>query len=209
MKKYVLLVALALICLPARGQLIKGYGFKVGLTSSNIRVTDFPIANPLVDNRHRHTGYAAFAFIEWSGLSFLSFVTEAGYVQRGYIYDLLEDPENPLTFGFRAKIDLNYLSTATLVKMTFLETPIAPYVLVGPRLDILVKRTPKERNTEAQDFTSVAAGGLLGAGVEMNRLAPVSLFLEIRYSFDVTNSWPGGILDVYNNAFDVLIGVKL
>jgi len=209
MKEYLLLVAFTLFCLPARGQLIKGYGLKVGLTSSDVRVTDFPIANPFVDNRHRRTGYGAFVFIEWKGPSFLSFVTETGYVQRGFSFDLLEDPQNPLTFGYHSQIDLNYISTATLVRMTFLETSLSPFLLVGPRLDILVMRTPKKGRTIAESFSTVAAGGLVGAGLEMKKLLPVSLFLELRYNFDLTNSLPEGILDAYNNAFDVLIGLKL
>ena len=84
---------------------------------------------------------------------------------------------------------------------------MAPYVAGGPRLDVFLGGDPDEGLPSS--YSSTAFGGTVGGGVETSRLFPVTIFGEIRYNFDVTNSLPDVPRDAYNNAFDVLIGVRL
>lgn len=64
-----------------QAQLLKGYGGKLGINLSNAAVTT-------PDDFHWttwRTGVNAAFFLEWSGFSFLSFVTQVEYAQRGFV----------------------------------------------------------------------------------------------------------------------------
>lgn len=184
-------------------QLIRGYGIKAGVSSSNVR-------SPDSFDTKRRTGFGLFAFMEWLGTSPLSIVTEAGYAQRGFATEQEgRDAQNNPTGTFRFEDRFDYLSLAAHAKVRWPSAPLAPYVLGGPRLDILLGGDPDGEGSLASSYSSTAVGGTFGAGVEISRNLPVALFAEIRYSFDVTNSLPDVPRDAYNNAFDVILGLRL
>ncbi|WP_456428572.1 outer membrane beta-barrel protein [Rhodocaloribacter sp.] len=199
---------LLIMNLPARAQAIRGFGVKIGPTSSDIR-TDAGFENdPLVEKRHRRTGLVAFVFVEWLDASPLSIVTEAGYAQRGYYTEHeRRDARNDPAGTFRVTTRFDYVSSAALLKFRHTGTSLAPYALAGPRLDVFLGGNP-DNDPIAEAYNSLAAGGVVGFGVETESLLPVSVFLEARYSFDLTNALPDVPRDAYNNAFDVLIGVR-
>jgi len=205
-----LLLLLASLSLPAQAQWIRGYGLKAGLTSSDVRSPNVFNNDAFNENRHRRTGVAAFAFVEWLDAPLFSVVTEAGYTQRGFYFEHeVRDAQNNPAGTVKTFNRFDYLSTAALAKLRYDRGAVVPYLMGGPRLNVLVGGDPDDEGSLADVFTPTAFGGTVGVGTEVDRLLPVSLFLELRYSFDVTNSLPDAPRDIYNNGFDVLLGIRL
>ncbi|HET6567731.1 MAG TPA: outer membrane beta-barrel protein [Rhodothermales bacterium] len=209
----VLLLAFGAFAVPARAQLIRGYGIKAGLTAANVRSPDLnpDSENPIRFDTVRRYGVAALAYAEWLNLSFLSIVTEGGYVQRGYameheVRDLNNNPAGTARFDWR----FDYLSFAAQAKLRAPGGVVAPYVTGGPRLDVYLGGSPGEDGSLAAAYSPTAFGVTAGVGVEAAQLLPVAVFGEVRYNVDFTNSLPDDVpRDAYNNALDVLVGVRL
>lgn len=204
-----LLLLMAALAVPAQAQLIRGYGVKGGLTNSDVRSPALDGIGITFETKRRN-GLAAFAFVEWLSGPLFTVVTEAGYVQRGFTTTLeVRDAQNNPVGSFRADDRLDYLSFAALAKVRRSNGRLAPYALAGPHLDFFLGGDPDEEGTLASSYATTAFGGTVGVGIEAALQIPAWVFLEIRYSFDVTNSLPDVPRDAYNNAFDVLLGIRL
>ena len=98
---------------------------------------------------------------------------------------------------------------AALAKLRYVDAAVVPYAAVGPHLDVFLGGRPDEERTLAYAYSSLPFGGTVGIGVEAGKILPVHLFVELRYSFDVTNSLPDVPRDANNNAFDWMLGIRL
>lgn len=197
---------------PAQAQLIRGYGVKAGVTAANVRSPDLDLGGetPISFDTVRRYGVSALAFAEWLDLPFLSVVTEAGYVQRGYATETEGRDLNNNPIGtIRSDTRFDYLSFAAHAKLRAPGGVVAPYVIGGPRLDVLLGGSPGGEGSIVSYYSPTAFGITAGVGAETTELLPVVVFGEIRYNVDFTNSLPDVPRDMYNNAFDVLVGVRL
>ncbi|MEM9665581.1 MAG: porin family protein [Bacteroidota bacterium] len=207
-----LLIAVLLPLMPAQAQVLRGYGLKLGPTASDINSPDleFEGGDPLRFDTVRRYGVAAFVYAEWFSQPFFSLVTEAGYTQRGFAIEYEgRDAQNNPSGTVRTDDRFDYLSTSMLLKARLPLRADAPYVLAGPRLDFFLGGSPSGEGTLASAYSSTAFGGSIGLGVEVDALEVLTLFVESRYGFDVTNSLPDVPRDAYNTAFDLLIGIRL
>ncbi len=201
-------------CAPAQAQLVRGYGVKAGPTFSNVRSPDLDLGGeaPLVFDTERRTGVALFAFVEWLDGPFFSVVTEAGYVQRGF-EQIQEARTGPGEDGMLREVTLDtrfdYASFGAYARLRRPHGALTPYVLGGPRLDVFLGGEPDGEGSLADSYAPVAFGGTFGSGVEVARLLPVAVYAEVRYGVDLTNSLPDVPRDAYNNAFDVVLGLRL
>ena len=208
MKNLLALCALAL-SLPAAAQPLQSFGLKAGLTAAS--------AFDNIADYERRLGLDVRAYVEGFDLGAVSLVTEAGYAQRGFV-EVQEElgPSGEHCGTVKSNTRLDYLTAALLVKAQREGAFASPYVLAGPRLDALVGRRPGTFEysvgpSESQDaglYDSPAFGGTVGAGAVLHRL-PVPVLVEARFNLDVTDSMPGIPRDVRNNAFDLLIGIRL
>lgn len=211
LKSLLLLLASAAIALPVSGQIFRGYGVKIGVTFSDVRSPDLDLGGeePISFDTKRRIGVLASAYLEWLNLPAVSIVTEAGYVQRGYTteHEGRDAQNNPAgTVRFTTRFD--YVSFAMQGKVRLPSATLVPYAVAGPRLDIFVGGDPNEEGTLASSYSTTAFGGTVGAGLEAPRILLVRLFGEIRYNFDITNSLPDVPRDAFNNAIDLLVGVR-
>lgn len=210
LKAVVLLLVIVAGSRPALGQLLRGYGLKAGVTSSDVRSPDLDLGREeaLTLDTKRRTGIVVLAYLEWLDLPAFSIVTEAGYVQRGFATESnARDAQNNPAGTVRLPTRFDYVSFAVQAKVRLPNGFIRPYAVAGPRIDIFVGDRDEE-GTLASSYSTTAFGGTIGAGLETPRLVPVTLFGEVRYNFDVTNSLPDVPRDAYNNAFDLLIGLR-
>lgn len=206
-----MLIALAA---PAHGQLVRGYGLKAGLTYSDVRSPDLDGGGErsLSLDTERRPGMAILGFVEWLTTPAFSLVTEAGYLQRGFqqTVEVRTDPgpggaldEHPLDTR------LDYASVAALAKLRRPTGAAVPYISGGPRVDFFLGGTPSGDGSLASSYAPAAVGGTIGVGVEIPQALPVALFVEARYNIDISNALPDVPRDAYNNAFDLLVGVRL
>ena len=209
LRRLPLLLTLAAV-FPTQAQLLRGYGVKVGPVAGDVRSPGLDGESSIPLETERRIGLAAFAYAEWLDLPRVSVVTEAGYVQRGFAFEQANSDEegNPagtIRFGTR----LDYLAFATQLKLRLPEGLLVPYLVGGPHLSLFLGGDPDGEGALASSYAPTAFGGAVGVGAEASRLLPFAVFGELRYGFDVTNSLPDVPRDAYNNAFELLVGVRL
>ena len=195
-----------------QAQLLKNYGFKAGVTSSGISVRQ------QYYDLGRRTGMNIGVFAEWLNSQYLSIVTEINYNQRGFIEEMSEE-NNAGVFIQRVKANtrLDYLSIPLFAKLQLPLNGMIPYIVAGPRIDFLLNRSvgvfrfswATAESPLAKEYRSQSVGGTIGLGIETDQLAPLPIFLEVHYDFDVTNSAREIPMEVYNNSIDVSVGVKI
>lgn len=189
-------------------QLVRGWGFKGGVAVSDI---DSPPLSEVSVNWDEYTrrlqSGAAVAYVEWLNVPFFSVVTEAGYAPRGY-YNEYErtNQEGEVVESVQEAWRFHYLTTEVLAKGRLPLQHWAPYAIAGPSLMILLGRP--DDNLLGETYSTAAFGGTVGMGLEVPAISFVTPFIEMRYSFDVTNSLPDVPRDAYNSAAEFLLGVR-
>ncbi len=187
----------------SRSQVIRGYGFKVGLVSSNEFWQD---TEPGTRGRwmDSYTGIAVGGFIELALLSHVSVVGEVQYAQKGMkgtevFINGLEVPYNVVEAPWE-----EYLSIPIAAKIGLPVGLITPYLLAGPRVDFLLS-SHHDGDTEApfNRFKAVDYGGTFGCGVKWNWF-----FLEFRYDPDFTDSYDQPFYIIKNRSFDFYLGME-
>ncbi len=208
-----LLMTLVLIGIPLfptvlRGQVVQSWGFKAGMTSSSISGFEF-------GNVDRRTGISAFVFAEWLNSPLISLVTEVGYAQRGFEEGPHEgrDEQNLPTGEVMIVTRFDYLSSAFLVKLTPVRSQPAPYVVLGPRIDVYLGGETDSGSLPSfhleDEYAKLALGGTGGAGLRSRIGRSFTLFVEARVNIDATNSLPDSAADARNHSIDLLIGIVL
>jgi hypothetical protein len=216
------IVSFAAVLLPlsVQAQLLKSYGIKAGVNSSNAAFSlpqdAFEIAT------QRRTGGHAALFVEWGGSSAFSLVTQVEYAQRGFAEEQEITGENgPEPLGkVRASTRLDYISLPLLLKLQYRKSAISPYLIAGPRVDFLVNREAGEfdfvignsKVTLASELNEIFddrdLGGTIGLGFNAQKFLPLPLLVEGRYNFDFTDNGKLPPLQGKNNSFDLWLGIE-
>jgi len=192
----------------ANGQLVKSFGAKVAFTSADQRF-DYSAFPDLATKRR--SGFNIGGFVEWLNIPYFSILTQLEYTQRGVGQEFVitssqgPDPIGRITVYSR----LNYLSLPVLVKLALPATVLSPYLIAGPRIDILLGYNSYQGapNLLYDNFKGSVIGGSAGLGVETKSMLPFTLIVEARYNFDFADSFDNQFLRVNNNAFDFWLGV--
>ena len=204
---FVALFLLSVSVSPVQAQFPVSYGIKAGFTSSSVSM------NRLADEIERREGLMAVAFAEWFGASYFSLLTELGYVQRGYSNTVeLRDSQGQSLGPKKGTFRFDYLTFSVLPKVKYSGSAFQPYILVGPRGDMLLRRASSRSIFDmlVSKYDMIAFGGVVGGGIEVDKkVFTVPIFVEVRYNTDVTDSLSCCPREIRNNAFDILIGVKL
>lgn len=200
---FVAVLLLSVLALPVQAQPLSSFGAKAGFTSSSVST------NMFVNEIERREGLSAMAFAEWFDMSYFSLLTELGYEQRGYSTTVEVRNRQGESLGTEERSTrFDYLAVAALAKLQYSGLLLQPYAVAGPHGAVLLNGAPSNLVTDQYD--TLAFGGTIGAGVELSRqLSPVPIFLEVRYSADVTNSLSCCPRDMSNRAFDILLGIEL
>jgi hypothetical protein len=206
MRKLIIAVVLVLFSFSgANARLLKAYGFKAGVVVAN---QDFDYFGRLQFDTKARSGLSFGVFAEWLSLRSLSILTEAHYIQKGYVSESVQTDEfgTPIRiFKFDHRVD--YLSIPLLAKVTLRTKHLSPYLIVGPRFDFLLGYKSETLDEVYRDLKDLDVGGTIGLGVE-SRSQPVKVLLEFRYSPNFTNAYQTDLLKVKNNSFEILFGVR-
>ncbi len=186
------------------GQSFENFGFKLGYTSSNsyMYFEEYAYEHP---DRRSSINVGIFKDFNVMKNGFVSL--ELNYSSKGFKYS--NDNSNVeidcMSLGVYYKYKLNYFS-------------ITPYFAIGPRYDYYFKITTNIDSKSNNDkpfeweriFKSYAYGisGLLG--VEFKLFSMINLITEIKYNYDLSNSFKANhaLTEIKNNSFDVSVGIK-
>ncbi len=208
----IFMVFLGLFAFPgvADAQLLRSYGLKLALTSAN---QDFHYTTPGPFETKRRIGVNAGAFAEWLNIPLLSIVTQVEYAQRGMgVEFVLTGPTSLAPIGAEmiySRVD--YLSIPVMAKLRFQAGLFSPYIIAGPRADFMLGySSDRNSSNDVYDgFRKSILGDTVGLGVGMAGIIPVRFLTEIRYNFDLQDSFSNSALTVRNNAVDIWLGVEL
>lgn len=206
------IAALLLGCtLTLNGQFVKSAGMKAGISLANQRhlidIIDYTLENELV------AGPAVTLFSEFYRGRRLGLQADLAYVARGsktstqsVTVNHLDNDRITVNKGDEKISRFHYLSLSPLAYFRFGEGPFTPYLLLGPRFDLLV-RYETESDYPLEDQNDLIMGLSGGAGVEFN-LGRVGVLAELQFQPDlspVTNKDP---LLINNNCLLFSVGFR-
>lgn len=128
-------------------------------------------------------GFDAGAYAEWKMSDAVSMSTEVHYIQKGvrFIRGVISETGPGWPGGWSPRID--YVALPILVKARLMDAAVSPYLLAGPRADVLV-HTDEDgiRNSEFNPLEKTDFGLTIGAGIELHTETAPHLGIEVRYS---------------------------
>lgn len=184
-------------------------GLRMGVSSAD-QSYNYSIPNMKLDRLHR-IGLAAGLFAEFPLGNLLSVRAGADYVEKGSsllasIYTMYP-PVPAGTKKFEDHID--YLTFSLLAKISPLEnSSISPYIVLGPRLDVLLSSSSDLTPMVVDDLKSSEIGGTAGLGVTIPVETSVSILFEALYSPDFSSAFKGEFLTVRNSTFQFMTGLQ-
>jgi hypothetical protein len=193
----------------AHSQLVRSYGIKFGAVSAN--QTWHYTSLPDLTTNYRW-GVTGGVYVELLDVPLVSLVAELQYTQKGMSYSLpLTTESQPLGTGQFSTLSprVDYLSVPILAKFRLKSPFFTPYLIAGPRVDLLVHKNGDGFDAVIDQFKSTDAGGTVGVGAEANIPLPVGILAEIRYNASFRDSFKSELLTVRNHSFDFLVGLRL
>lgn len=212
---FILTLACSLVVtVPVKAQFFQGYGIRGGGNESNI-------TGYLDDLFEPTRSFQVAVFAEFFKSEVFSFQAELEYARRGYSMTQEATDGSGQSLGtVRGIYGLDYLSIPVLVRLRFSgRSKVIPYVMAGPRLDILFNSRPgvwkyPDGTWKDESMSDVFAGfglsGSVGFGIAFEQVIRKELRVEVRYNFSMTDLMPD--LDewtVRRNEFDISVAVVL
>jgi|WetSurMetagenome_2_1015567.scaffolds.fasta_scaffold441284_1 hypothetical protein len=193
----------------APAQLVKTFGFKAAVTSADQEFKYSQFSTEL--NMKRRVGFNVGVFLEWFDMPYLSMISQVEYAERGMGMEfMVTGSEGPEVLGTKTVFSrVDYISIPILLKFRLQYSLITPYLLAGPRLDILAGYQSPDGvfNSVYDKFKHTTLGGSVAVGVQIQSLLPVTILTEARFNLDFEDSYETNLLKVRNNSFDFWLGV--
>jgi opacity protein-like surface antigen len=189
----------------SHAQLIRGYGLKAGLASTNQDWHYDASSGSL--NTDTRKGLDVGAFVEWLDIPLVSVVTEAHYIQKGFTQQIaLTTPQYPDGTGeyITKSPELDYVSIPVLAKLRYDLLNISFYGFAGPRYDFLISTKSDGYGVVLDNIKSSELGASFGFGVDFSIPALFKIGAEIRYSPSLQNNYSQNGLTVTNQSWELL-----
>ena len=188
------------------------FGIKAGYLSSNISVDKFE------NFSERRDGFLVGVYSKIFSIDKFSLILQLDYLRKGYNEIQYEtNNEGKLIQTVRANTRLDYLSIPILIEYSFDKIPLKPYLITGPKFDILIGRFNGRFNFSnsnlessfADYLRSNSAGWRIAGGFNFTKIANLNLGLELFYDMDFTNSYSiNDFLVVKGNDFGIMLTVN-
>jgi len=208
MKKIVLLIIIFSTTF-SYSQIIKDLGLKIGGTLSH-QNWDYSNSGLNINfNPDNKLGFNLGIFVESSEISFLKFVGEINFVQKGVEEEtIITTVENPFGTGETKlwKLGLNYLNLSILAKPNLDLGLFKPYLLLGPKVDLELSKSIESKESFYDEFSKSRIGLKLGVGSEIN-IINLRFLVEFIYDTDFANLYKNEILEITSYSYDFRIGI--
>lgn len=207
----VIVIVLLSATLAVEGQFIGGVGLKAGVSLANQSHQITPIDYTLETDPVM--GPAAGIFLEAFRGEHFSFQTDLVFVAKGsktntqsVTINHLDNDNIVVNEGDPKVSKFYYLTLSPMARYRIELESITPYVLLGPRVDFLLKyETDSDYPLEEQN--KVIPGLTGGVGVEYN-LKGLGIFMEFQYQTDAMPVTSKDPLLINNNIFLFTLGIR-
>ena len=202
MIRIVTIVAILLFTCQSHSFAQKKAGLKIGMVNAN-QSWEYSTSGLDLGNESR-PGLDVGVFYQWYDSESFKIIPEIRYVQKGTSAQFFNSwTGDYITLEPRA----DYLTIAPLIQKT-IPIWINPYILAGPRLDVLLG-TNSEQFFETYDKLRFLDFGVsLGAGFDFPFNDQVYFLTEFRYEPSFINAYQSDNLEIRNTAFSVLVGLS-
>lgn len=215
---FLALLCAGLFATPAHAQFVKAHGIKAGVNASRVTF-DLEGSGDGFDSR---IGLQAGAFVELGPpLLPVSAVVEVEYANRGYERSFANTaPTGEELDTITASTTLHFVSLPALARIMVPGTvAMTPYVLAGPRLDVLAAYHGKEPagvvlgSDETTDdalprlFPTVSFSGVVGAGLSLGGLIGPEVRAEVRYGYGLTDLNESELVEMKNRGLDFSVAL--
>ena len=201
-------VAMLLYLVFAPTLMAQDWGLKAGLSVSD-QTYDYSVAGLNVD-RLNQSGMAAGIFINLNFSPLTSVRFGVDYIQKGSAIEAdLTTPQSPTVIGtirFEDRVEylsFNLLATPALIKVP----PISPYLIIGPRVDVLISSNTYIETLSSENLKSSIIGASVGVGFKFSIAPASSLFLEAVYQPDFSDTFKISTLTIKNKSFLISAGL--
>jgi opacity protein-like surface antigen len=189
-------------------QLFQSYGIKAGPVLAG-QHWDYAPSSPLAGldiADQMRWGIDVGCFVEWFDHPTLSLLTEVHYVQRGFRDEYaVTSPTSPEIIGTEVLTPrLDYLSMPLLLKARLDYASVSPYVLAGPRFDILLNKNPDNFDLIVDKFKKYDWGLTLGGGIAFEAFPGYDIGAEFRYELSLQDIYRTDMLTVRNHSMQFL-----
>lgn len=190
-------------------QVIKGWGLKGGVTKANQHWVFSEIEYE--PDWHDEIGATLGLFAEFADHNYFGLGAEVAFTQKGMQDKQPVTTSSPEPTGAFIISDngLDYLSFNLYGKLQAGRKSVRPYVLAGPRLDVLLnKRVAPFYDEVYAELKNTVPGFSVGGGLEFDTRAGFSVLAEARYNRDFSPSLVLDTLTIKNKSLDVRLGLK-
>jgi len=216
-KYYLILCLMVIPSYWLKGQLLDGFGFRIGggLSNQYWNYLDLPDLSDWKDNKY---GLAAFINLEKNIYQILSIRAEIGYIQKGFKNDLsfvMQQEEIELK---GKDVIFHDLAVNAGLKVTPFNKIVNPYLIIGLRTDYLLKYEDITFEFEGQeyglyedvmdilnDINKLTAGVLMGIGIDFNE----RFFLDFEINPALTNNYSDGALNLSDRFIGLTLGLNI
>jgi opacity protein-like surface antigen len=207
MKTIFLSIAFCFLIQTSEAQLIRSYGIKTGAVIAGQDWKYSSLGFTVADKMR--WGFDFGCFVEWLNIPTVSIVSELHYVQKGFKEEVnvttAASPDVVGTKELTPRVD--YLSIPLLVKCRMDLPSFSPYVIVGPRYDVLITTKPEGFDVVLNHLRKSDIGITFGGGFECSIMPEVLLGMEYRYSMSLDDVYSTEVLKVRNRSMEFLLFV--
>lgn len=198
---------------------IKNIGIKGGLNYSNAEFKYTKFGEPDFDSK---SGFNVYLFYDFLNLKNVIFSGEIGYNQKGFNQTISAEVTGLPELNYTLYSRLGYFDINAMTQFILPGASVSPYISVGPVLSFKTYGKATSSNVQGDslvvpsanllldDLKSPVLGIIGGFGIQINKVIPQTIILEIRYNADLTNSYrSSGLNYVRNYLWQFNLGFKL
>lgn len=209
--RHITLAILIMFSAGVCGQFPSSYGCKAGLSLANqswrLSEPEYTFETEILPS------FTLALFAEtWKGEHF-SFQLDAAYASKGSKSRVesvsvrhLEGEVLRANTGELSTSEFSYISLSPMARYRFDLERLVPYVLLGPRIDILLSYT-SDSEYPLESWKGYTVGLTLGTGLEYS-LEKLNLFAEIQFQPDLSPLTNEDPLLINNNALAFTLGLR-
>ena len=199
---------------------LKNLGIKGGLNLSNAELDYSKFGDVNYDSK---TGFNVYLFYDFFNFKNVIISGEAGYNQKGFNQTVNASPGGVLPdLNYTLYNRLGYFDFNAIAQFILPGNSVSPYLSLGPVLSIKTSSSSSITGSDYDtlilsgandlfdDLKSPVLGIMGGLGIQINKVIPQTLIIEVRYNADLTNSFKNsGLNYVRNYLWQFNIVIKL
>ncbi|PID59258.1 MAG: hypothetical protein CR986_06520 [Ignavibacteriae bacterium] len=188
-------------------QIIKDVGLKIGGTLSAQQWESTSLSNQIKFNTDLMAGFNAGIFFQSQDYSIFNILFEVNFIQKSTAKDNIINIINlPDGIAEDWNVNLNYLNLAIMLKPKINLGIFAPYVMVGPEVDMELSKSTETPKVFYDEFKKTRPGLRMGFGSEIN-LGTLRLLAEFVYDSEFDTLYDKNEIELDTYSYDIRFGI--